>query len=873
MPCLKSDETGRTVTTVLYDSEGKVQSYTQGENVFTYSQSRQFIVKEDSARSEWSYLLDDDGHKIEIWPPNNRGTPQRFEYDVNGEVFKYTDMLGSEFLYERDAFGRVVAITTPDGTTSYSYDGNTTHLPSEVVSPGGRETTTTRNIQGNPLTITDPSGATSVFEWSNNGDLLSHTDAENATTTRSYDATGLLTSITDALGQSTNYRRDARGNIVSVTNALGQVTTLEFDVMDRMVLLVDPLGGQTRYEYDATGRTVSVTDAIGGVTQFDYDSFGRLTTETLSDGSQYKYEWSVDNLLVSVIDRAEKETIYSYDLGKQLTSRRAGLISDSFRYDVLGRLLQANGRGGNVQFTYDELGRALSESTRDGDVTYAYNIEGEPISVNVHGDEISYNYDARGFVSGFQTTMGAYSLARDGVGRITSRVNPAGATERFIYDASSQITGLDYSESSQNNLDYLLDENGQILSLRDNLSSVTQSFEFDFNGRLQSRTDAQTFGFDYDAIGNRLDNMQVYDVVQQLVQDAQHSYSYDLAGNRTERIDNFSGVVRRYEYDELNRLKSVEESPDGVARFESLVTYTYDALSRRVQKQTPAGTSRILWQGDRLVSETSNNNLSRRYRYAGNMTPLEYEDENGNYQVHVNRVGEAIALTDQTGQVVWRRTLSPYGVDIGNTDTDVDANGVAVNYNQTFTGQFRDESTGHDYNYFRDYDWLSGRYLTADPIGLAGGVNRYAYVGGNPAMLNDPHGMAICGGLCVGTVVIGGVVLHYIRNTFNEPVTFQTANGSWQQLAPEQAIFHTMGAGNEGNIKFISPDGHSEAVFYGDGTLVTDPAVYGTFNYIGPGNLAQNIGQGIFDVAPYFLLGNTPGDIFNFDRLDHSLRR
>jgi RHS repeat-associated protein len=61
--------------------------------------------------------------------------------------------------------------------------------------------------------------------------------------------------------------------------------------------------------------------------------------------------------------------------------------------------------------------------------------------------------------------------------------------------------------------------------------------------------------------------------------------------------------------------------------------------------------------------------------------------------------------------------------------------------NLRFPGQYADSETGLFYNYFRSYQAAQGRYTQNDPIGLAGGLNRFGYVGSNSLMYMDPLGL------------------------------------------------------------------------------------------------------------------------------------
>lgn len=89
-------------------------------------------------------------------------------------------------------------------------------------------------------------------------------------------------------------------------------------------------------------------------------------------------------------------------------------------------------------------------------------------------------------------------------------------------------------------------------------------------------------------------------------------------------------------------------------------------------------------------------------------------------------------ITNSSQAVVWQWSSDPFG------------NGQpagSLTYNLRFPGQYFDAETGHNYNYARDYDFTTGRYIESDPIGLRGGNNSYVYVNDNPLKFADIFGL------------------------------------------------------------------------------------------------------------------------------------
>jgi len=117
-----------------------------------------------------------------------------------------------------------------------------------------------------------------------------------------------------------------------------------------------------------------------------------------------------------------------------------------------------------------------------------------------------------------------------------------------------------------------------------------------------------------------------------------------------------------------------------------------------------------------LVGYTSNRPVGRvETRYtAGGVTSQNI------YYIQTDHLNTPRWITDDAGVRIWSWESDAFGTTA--PDEDVDGDGTNLTFNLRFPGQYFDKESGMHYNYFRDYELGTGRYLESDPIGLYGGV-------------------------------------------------------------------------------------------------------------------------------------------------------
>ena len=108
---------------------------------------------------------------------------------------------------------------------------------------------------------------------------------------------------------------------------------------------------------------------------------------------------------------------------------------------------------------------------------------------------------------------------------------------------------------------------------------------------------------------------------------------------------------------------------------------------------------------------------------------------------HNDHKGQPEYMTDESGNIVWRREQEPFGEETLQRTTPLPYRVMAFNETHRMPGQEFDPEIALNINGARYYNPKTGRYTTPDPIGQAGDINPYAYAENNPVTKFDPTGL------------------------------------------------------------------------------------------------------------------------------------
>jgi RHS repeat-associated protein len=504
----------------------------------------------------------------------------------------------------------------------------------------------------------------------------------------SYDDAGQVIQVTsafgtaDAAGQSTTYTDN--GRVRTVTDANGNRTTYELDGFDR------PL--KTRYPDKDTAGASSASDFEEILS---YDANSNPLVVRIRNGSTTTFTY--DNLnrlqVEDVPEDATQDVFYSYDNFNRMRAARFGSTSGSgilITPDAAGHSVVTQSFGRSVTRSYDPALNRLRLTHPDlYYVDYQYNVAGQLSSITDSTGKTlaAYEYDDAGRRIGFGRDIAG--AAGTGYG-----YDPIGRLQALTHD----LAGAGYDDET--------------------------TFTYSPSAQMRARTQANSDRYGWSPNSSSTVSASV-NGLNQLETFGEASIGYGSNGNLT------SDGIWVYSYDSQDRLIQATGSNSATLRYDPL------GLLRRVTPSSGTDTE-FLYDGLALIAEfnASTGALLRRYVHGpGADEPITwYEgasvgDANRRY-LYSDERGSIVAVSDNAGTGTASYTYSPTG--------EVSASsGSRFKY----TGQIAIPEIGLYYYKARMYSPRLGRFLQSDPIGYTGGMNLYAYAGGDPINSTDPLGL------------------------------------------------------------------------------------------------------------------------------------
>ncbi len=790
---IEIEELGRT-TTFTYDGDGNQLTRTVTDT--TTSQSRTWTYTYNS----YGQVLTADGPRSDV---SDVTTYTYYSCTTGyecGQLHTITNALGQVTTYDSyNAHGQPTQITDPNGlVTTLTYDLRQ-RLTSRTV---GTEASTFEYWPTGLLKkVTLPDGSYLTYAYDNAHRLIEVEDADGNSITYTLDNMGNRTKeevydpfsalvrqhhrVFNTLNQlwkdigsvntaavTTEYGYDNNGHATAIEAPESRATYNLYDELNRLKQITDPESGITQFAYDANDNLTGVTDPRSLVTSYTYNGFGDLLTQVSPDTGTTTQTYDSGGNLATRTDARSKTGTYSYDALNRLTEIDYSDQTITYTYDTgtdnKGRLMQVSDNSGSTAWTYTAPGRVASRTQVMGAISksvgYGYNSAGQLTSLTTpSGQTVTYSY-SNGSISGL--TVNSTTLLSDVVYEPFGPVagwtwgNTTLAVRTF--DQDGNITQVD--SAGLNTYDY--DDAFRITDIVDTgNANLTWSYDYDDLDRLTEATSIPlTETWTYSANGNRLTqggtHSSTFNVsgsnnrLQSSTGWVWGSLSHDAAGNVVQIVRNYTNTGT---YDDAGRLVNISYAS---INFD----YEYNAFAQRVRKSTPLGVIYFVYdeEGHLLGEYDGSGNLIQETVWLGDIPVATLRPNGGGvsiYYVHTDHLNTPRRISRPSDNViVWRWDSNPFGGTAANEDPDADS--TLFSYQLRFPGQYFDVETWAHYNHHRYYEPWSATYLQSDPIGLAGGINTYAYVSGNPISFADPEGLnpaaAVRGAWWTGTRIGAG---------------------------------------------------------------------------------------------------------------------
>lgn len=694
-------------------------------------------------------------------------TTQFLRYDRNGRLLEMLDANNVETEFSYDARGRVLSQTIAGTTTTHSYDLNGNRTGS--VLPNGLTTTYHYDLAKRLIAVENSLGEKINYEYDVESNLRFEriTNASNTITYTKqhvYDALSRVKNTLNGNNQGSTYLYDAKGNLTGEVDANTKTISHVIDPLDRLTRTTDALSGKTDLSYDAQGNLTQVKDARNNATTYTYNAFGDLVSQTSPDTGITTFTYDAAGNRITSTDARGVVVNYSYDVLNRLTSIQYPAAPSEniiYNYDAtangnygVGRLTSIVTDTTRLDFEYNPQGLITKKYAQAANTfvstQYVYDAAGNLTGITYpSGREVSYVLDSAGRISSIMTKANSTATEQTLVNNVDYL--PFGPANTYQYGNNlthTQTYDLDYRLTNIQvggllNRTYGYDPVNNITSIVNTLSNTnSQSFSYDALNRLITANGGYgNLSYGYDAVGNRLsetrngasDTYQYESTSNRLTgitrASGNRNFTYDAAGNPVQRTAD-DNSTQTYSFNKANRLSSVSVNGTQAA------TYTYNPLGQRVLKTLANGSKEIYHydESGQLVAVLDGAGVTlREYIYWGNQQ-IALVDNGTTYYIHSDHLNTPQVMTNQSQQVVWMGDYEPFGKVASNANNSIEIF-------SRFPGQYLDTETGLYYNYFRDYDPSIGRYIESDPIGLGGGINTYAYVGGNPISNVDPDGL------------------------------------------------------------------------------------------------------------------------------------